>query len=77
MTKSEFYHELEAIIEAPSGTIRGDEALRDLEGWSSLAVITFIAMVDEKLGMSVSPESLAKARTVPDLVALFPGSITK
>ena len=77
MTRSEFYRALEEIVEAQSGTIHGDEALKDLEGWSSLAVITFIAMADEKLGASVSARQMAGCKTVPDLIGLLPGRIAE
>lgn len=76
MTKAEFYSELESMMEMEVGTINGDEALADLPGWDSMAVLSFIAMVDSKLEEVVSPKTLASARTVGDLINLFPGKIT-
>ena len=77
MTRSEFYRAFEEIVEAQPGTIHGDETLKDLEGWSSLAVITFIAMVDEKLGATVSAQQMVGCQTVPDLLGLLAGRITE
>jgi acyl carrier protein len=78
MTTTQFFSELESIVEAPVGSIRGAESLRDLDGlgWNSLAVITFIAMVDEKLGLSLSADDLAKCKSVPDLRELVAAKLT-
>ena len=68
MTKAEFLRALEGVLELPQGSIRGDERLEALEGWDSLAVMGFIAMVDEKLGLDVSATRLAECATVGDLL---------
>jgi acyl carrier protein len=75
MTKVEFYSELEEILEIKPGTIQGKETLREMHGWDSMAVLSIIAMVDEKLGEVVSPSALAECKTVLDLANLFPGKI--
>lgn len=76
MTKEEFYAELEEIIEADPGTIQGDEQLSTLDGWDSLAGLSFIAMADEKLHATLTAGALAGCKTVADLLNLFPGKIT-
>ena len=68
MTKAEFLRALEGVLELPQGSIRGDERLEALEGWDSLAVMGFIAMVDEKLGLDLSATRLAECGTVGDLL---------
>lgn len=70
MDKQKFLEMLTEILEADAGTIKGDEDLENLSNWDSLAVITFIAAVDEKLNFVVSGEQLSKAKTVGDLMAL-------
>jgi acyl carrier protein len=75
MTKAEFYSELEGLLEIAPGTIQGKETLRDLPGWDSMAVLSVIAMVDEKIGEGLSPKALAECKTVFDLANLFPGKI--
>jgi len=75
MTKTEFYSELESMLELEAGTLKGTESLSELEGWDSMAVLSFIALADSKLGVVASPAALASCRTVPDLVNLFPGRI--
>lgn len=76
MTKQEFLLEMDELVEEAAGTLNGPEDLRDLEGWSSLTVMGFIAMVDEKFGMSVQPNRIAEAETVDDLAALLGDKIT-
>lgn len=75
MTHKEFYTEIDNLLELDPGTIKGNEPLADLEGWDSLAVLSFMAMADTSLGVLVSAKELANCRTVPDLVNLFPGKI--
>jgi acyl carrier protein len=70
MKKSEFLKELDLTLDLPDGTLRGDEILADIPEWDSLAVISFIALVDEKLNLVVDGETLANAKTISDLVAL-------
>lgn len=76
MKKAEFYSELESMLELEPGAIKGDELLVNLPGWDSVAVLSFIALADSSLGESVSAAALARAQTVTDLIALFPGKIS-
>lgn len=70
MNAEDFLRALDEMLELEPGTLTGAEALESLEGWDSLAVISFIALVDEKLGLVVAGEKLAQARTVADLLAV-------
>ena len=68
MNSADFLRELDEMLELDAGTLTGSEKLADVEGWDSLAVISFIALVDEKLGIVVEGEKLARAKTVADLL---------
>lgn len=70
MTRSEFLAELDAMLELDAGTLTGAEALDGIDSWDSLAVISFIALVDERFNTVVAGEDLAKAKTIDDLLAL-------
>ncbi len=70
MQADAFLHEIEATLELPEGSLKRDDKLEDIPEWDSLAVISFIALVDEKLGLAVDGEALANAVTVADLLAL-------
>jgi len=75
MKKTEFYSELESMLELEAGTVKGDEVLANLPGWDSVAVLSFIILADSKLGESISAAALVRALTVTDLVKLFPNKI--
>lgn len=69
MTKQEFLSEIEEMLEVDTGSIKGDELLSDLP-WDSLAVVSFIALVDDLLEVAVSPQSLAQAKSLGDVLVL-------
>lgn len=76
MTKREFLTELEDVLEVDAGSITGNEALADLEGWDSLAVMAYIAMVDEKLDVALSASKLVKSENIGDLIAMLGDKIS-
>jgi acyl carrier protein len=71
MTRQEFYLELDEILENSPGTIKGGERLEEIERWDSLAAILFIAMLDQKLNLSVEASKVGDCKTVDDLTALL------
>ncbi|MFH0725706.1 MAG: acyl carrier protein [Pseudomonadota bacterium] len=77
MKISEFLLLLEDIVEAEPGTIKETDMLTDFEGWDSMAMLGFIAMLDEHFGLIVPPEKISKAKAVTDLMALLDGNLTK
>ncbi len=70
MKKSELLRELEAAIDIPADSLNETRLLEDIPEWDSLAVIIFIALVDEKLGLMVEGEAIVSAQSVADLLAL-------
>ncbi len=70
MTISDFLLEIDQIIQADAGATSQDTELASLEDWDSMAVISFIAMADAKLGITVRVSSLANCKTVGDLAKL-------
>lgn len=64
------------MLELDPNSLSGGEDLSSIEAWDSLAVMAFIAMVDESVGMVISPAKLAQAKTVNDLAALLGDKIT-
>lgn len=68
MTRQEFIAEIEDLVEVDSGSLSEDVALADLERWDSLAVVAFIAIVDENFEFTPQPEMIKKSKTVGDLL---------
>jgi acyl carrier protein len=75
MRRIEFYLMLDEIIDEEPGTIQGDEALSGLGGWDSLAVMTFIAAIDENFNVILEPRELADCQTIADLLNLVKNHI--
>ena len=70
MTREELLQAIDELIELDPGTLAGTERLDELESWDSLAVIGYIALIDEKLGKVLDGDRLSQAQTVDDIVAL-------
>jgi acyl carrier protein len=71
MSESEFYLKLDEVLDLAPGTLKGGEELEGLEGWDSVAVITFIAMADSEYGVVLPPKEIAACRTVNALADLI------
>ena len=76
MKKKDFLKEIEEIIEADENTLDGSEVLEGLDGWDSLAVMGFIAMVDDNFQITIEVDKIAECETVNDLVDLLGDKIT-
>ena len=70
MTREEFLAQLDELVELEPGTLKGPEKLEDLDQWTSMAMVGFIALADEYNGTKVGPKEIAKCLTVDDLLKL-------
>ena len=68
---SDFYRNLEQVLDVDPGTLKGGEALAGLDAWDSMAVLGFIAMADEQYGAMIPPKLIPACRTVDDLADLI------
>jgi acyl carrier protein len=75
MKTSDFLKLLDDALDLPQGTLTGTEQLSDIPEWDSLAVISFIALVDEQFNVILEGEKLAEAKSVADLLALLQGQL--
>jgi acyl carrier protein len=67
----EFYRNLEEVLYLQPGTLKGGEALADLDVWDSVDIMGFIAMADEKYGVIIPEKRIPKSATVEDLAGLI------
>jgi len=65
----------EDTIMAAPGSLTGAESLDNLENWDSMAVVVFMAQVDENFSISLSGAEIAHCRTVNDLLELLRSAI--
>ena len=76
MTNAEFLNVIEEILELDEGILDGSELINDLDGWDSLAVVSFIAEVDSKLDLALNPNLISNANSIADLKALVADKLT-
>ena len=76
VTKVQFLKLLDELLELDLGTLKGDELLTNLPRWDSLALIGFIALLDENFGVSVPATKINECKTVADLMALVKDRVT-
>ena len=67
MSFDEFRNHLSDVLDMPAEELTPEVKLADLEGWNSMALMSFIAFVDEYLEKTLSPRAIAPCRTVADL----------
>lgn len=70
MDKTTFLQKLDEIMTLPKGSTKGDESLAALKGWDSVALMSFIALLDEELGVRVTGKQVMQCETVAQLIAL-------
>ena len=70
MTREEFLSELDQLVYLEPGTLKGPEKLEDLDQWTSIAIVGFIALADTHNGSSLAFTQIAKCVTVDDLLTL-------
>jgi acyl carrier protein len=70
MTHAMFHLLLDELLELDAGTIRGTEKLADLPKWDSLAIMGFIALLDQRFDLVVPATQIIACVTVADLAAL-------
>jgi len=76
MTKSRFFLLLDEMLELEAGTIKHGQLLADIPKWDSLAIMGFIALLDEHFALSVPATKINECRTVDDLAQLVGGKLT-
>ena len=67
MEYTEFLRQMEQILEMEENSLHGTEALRDLPGWDSLAVLGLAAWVDASFSSPLNVPDLVSATTLKDV----------
>jgi acyl carrier protein len=70
MELHEVFFLFEDVLEQPRGTLTGEEKLENLENWNSLAVVTLIALAEER-GLTLTGDQILDCATAADLARLF------
>ena len=76
MTKHEFLENIEELLEADPGSINESTVLVELGRWDSITAMGLIAMIDEMFEIILSPQKLANAKTIQDIIVLLGDKLT-
>lgn len=76
MTKAQLLEIIADIVEADAEDLDGSEELAMLDGWDSLARLSFIATIDKKLKTTLSANTVNACATINDVSALLGDKIT-
>jgi len=71
MTLDEFVEDFGELFENEEKLFfQPDDKFRDIEGWSSITVLSLIAMLDEKYKTRLTGEEIARSVTIEDIYNL-------
>jgi len=71
MTEQEFLQNMDELFEVPAGTLKIPDKFRDLDNWDSLKLLTLIALLDEKYGVTLDLERFTSSKTLADIFAII------
>lgn len=71
MTNEEKIAILEELMEVDEGTLNPETLLSNIEEWDSVSFLSFMAMMDEKFGKTVTGSKIKTKETVGDLMAMM------
>lgn len=71
MSEKEKLLKLEEIMEVEEGTLKLTDKLNDFDEWDSIAILSFIAMMDSDYGKIVKGSEVKELETVQDVIAMM------
>tara|TARA_Y100000816_G_C25968087_1_gene505186 strand:+ start:200 stop:424 length:225 start_codon:yes stop_codon:yes gene_type:complete len=71
MNETEFYRFIEDKLELKKNSIKKDTILKDIEDWDSLAILTFIVVMDTDFKKKINNKIILKAKKGIDLYKIF------
>jgi len=76
MTREEFVKEFAEILGISPDRLHPDTELATFETWDSVAYLSTMILFDERVGFAISPEVVAKAVTLTDLMKVAGDRLT-
>ena len=68
MRKNEFIAEFAEILDVAPDALKPETELDTLQMWDSVAYLSAMVLIDEKLGITIRPEVLSHAKTFEDIL---------
>ncbi len=69
MTKEQFLEEFSNCLGVEPGEVSEHTELATLDAWDSVAYLATMVMIDDKLGVAITPDTLVGAKTVRDIMS--------
>jgi len=77
MTREQFIQEFAALIEIAPDHLQEDTLMANLENWDSVAYLSAMVFIDERLGITVKPEVLSRSEHFGDILRAVEGMLEK
>lgn len=71
MTNQQKLEKLEEIMDLEAGELKEDSVLSEYEEWDSIAILSFIALMDEEFGKIVKGAEIKQCVTVKDAMDMM------
>ena len=71
MNEKEKLNLLEEIMELDENTLSPDDILEEYAEWDSISALSFIAMMDEKFGKTISGKEVKEFKFVSDALNIM------
>jgi acyl carrier protein len=71
MKRSEVIPELENVLGLEVGTIKEEANIADVPQWDSMAILSFIAFVEDQFNLVLEGDQIAKVKTFKELFDLI------
>lgn len=71
MTKQEKLENIAEILDLDVEELKEETVLEEYEEWDSVAILSFIALMDEEFGKAVKGAEIRKLKTVKDLMDMM------
>jgi acyl carrier protein len=68
LDKKTFIEEFADMLGITAADLTPSTQLSSLENWDSVAYLSTMVLLDEKVGVTISPDDLTAARTVQDIL---------
>ncbi len=69
MTQRDFTREFEEMLSLPEGSLGPETEMNSIDVWDSVAYLSALVLIDEKLSVRVRPELFSRAQTFGGILA--------
>lgn len=71
ITEKQAFEMIAEVFEENESSITVDRAIDTIDGWDSIGILTFMAELDSRFGVTVSTDEFEKLSTINDVLELL------